>query len=63
VAVPDVKLMTVADAKAKLTSLGFVVDVVTPGATDASKVNDQLPIAGFKAIKGSTVTLQTELGP
>jgi len=55
--------MTVKDAKAKLVSLGFVPDVITPGATDLSTITDQLPTANTKAVKGSTVTLQASLGP
>jgi beta-lactam-binding protein with PASTA domain len=63
VTVPDVSSMTVKDAKAKLVSLGFVPDVITPGATDLSTITDQLPTANTKAVKGSTVTLQASLGP
>jgi len=63
VTVPDVSTMTVKDAKAKLVSLGFVPDVITPGATDLSTITDQLPTANTKAVKGSTVTLQASLGP
>jgi beta-lactam-binding protein with PASTA domain/tRNA A-37 threonylcarbamoyl transferase component Bud32 len=66
VVVPDVKLMSEADAKAKLTSLGFVPDVQTAVELDPAKVDKvtgQLPAAGEKAVKGSTVTIQIGVAP
>lgn len=66
VSVPDVKLMTEADAKAKLISVGFVPDVqpaVEPDPAKVGKVTGQLPAALTKAVKGSTVTIQVGVAP
>jgi beta-lactam-binding protein with PASTA domain/tRNA A-37 threonylcarbamoyl transferase component Bud32 len=66
VTVPDVKTMSEADAKAKLTSVGLLVDVQPATETDPTKVGKvtgQLPAAGETALKGSTVTIQVGVAP
>jgi beta-lactam-binding protein with PASTA domain/tRNA A-37 threonylcarbamoyl transferase component Bud32 len=66
VTVPDVLLMSEADAKAKLISVGLVPNVTDSlGAMPFGHVIGQLPAAGESVVKGSTVTINVgrPIGP
>jgi len=64
--VPDVTGLTVADAQARLTDLGFVVTVaagVSSMKVDAGSVLRIDPAAGTSLERGSTVTIVPSTGP
>ncbi len=60
VKVPDVTGMSRTDAKAALEAAGFVVEIVEKQVSDPGNVDvvlDQDPVAGTKALQGTTVTI------
>jgi penicillin-binding protein 1A len=60
VKIPDVVGLSQADAKAALEAAGFVVDVVEKHVSDPHNVGVVLiqdPVAGVKALQGTTVTI------
>lgn len=60
VAVPNLKNVTQADAVSQLTALGLSADVQMlsdPDPAKTGKVQDQMPVAGTKVNKGTTVTI------